>query len=167
MGAPSSCSLGDCKAGNGSKTCCVHPQLWIVGDGPQRSELEELAAEIYPQAMFLGAKRGKELASYFSRADLFVLPGTGGLAVQEAMGYGLPVVVAEGDGTQEDLVRAENGWIIPPGDENALEAALSDALSDSRRLRAMGAESFRIVKEEVNLEEMARVFVAALNQASV
>ena len=43
--------------------------------------------------------------AHFAGADLFVLPGTGGLAVQEAMSYALPVIVAKGDGTQEDLVR--------------------------------------------------------------
>ena len=49
-----------------------------------------------------------------------MLPGTGGLAVQQAMAHGLPVIVAQGDGTQDDLVRPENGWQIPPDDLAAL-----------------------------------------------
>ena len=100
---------------------------------------------------------------YFVEADLFVLPGTGGLAVQEAMSHGLPVIVAQGDGTQDDLVRAGNGWQIPPNDFDALLAALRDALSDPARLRAMGAESYRIVSEEINLEKMVEAFVQAVN----
>ena len=80
------------------------PRLVIVGDGPERDALESLAKEIYPSAEFIGAKHGAELKPYFEEADLFVLPGTGGLAVQEAMSYGLPVIVAQGDGTQDDLV---------------------------------------------------------------
>ena len=81
------------------------PRLIIVGDGPERAALESFAKEIYPSAEFIGAKHGAELKPYFAQADLFVLPGTGGLAVQEAMSYGLPVIVAKGDGTQDDLVR--------------------------------------------------------------
>jgi glycosyltransferase involved in cell wall biosynthesis len=139
------------------------PRLVIVGDGPERDELESLAEEIYPSAEFVGAKHGAELKAHFTEADLFVLPGTGGLAVQEAMSYGLPVIVARGDGTQDDLVREENGWQIPPDDLEALVATLNEALSDPARLRTMGAVSYRIVKEEINIEKMVEVFVRALN----
>lgn len=138
-------------------------RLVIVGDGPEREALETLAEEIYPAAEFVGARHGEELKAYFAEADLFVLPGTGGLAVQEAMSYGLPVIVAEGDGTQGDLVREGNGWQIPPDDFEALVAAMKDALSDTARLRRMGEESYRIVKEEINIETMAEAFVTALN----
>jgi glycosyltransferase involved in cell wall biosynthesis len=94
---------------------------------------------------------------------LFVLPGTGGLAVQEAMSYGLPVIMGRGDGTNDDLVRPENGWRIPPDDLPALTETLRVALADASLLRKMGAESFRIVVEEINLEKMVGVFVLALN----
>jgi len=140
------------------------PRLVIVGDGPERLHLESLAEELYPQAEFVGAKHGAELKPYFMEADLFVLPGTGGLAVQEAMSYGLPVIVAQGDGTQNDLVREENGWQVPPDDFDVLLATMEEALSDVPRLRRMGAESYRIVKEEINLEKMVEAFVKALNQ---
>ncbi len=142
----------------------LQPALEVVGDGPARPQLEDLAGRIYPRAVFSGALHGRELKPHFTKADLFVLPGTGGLAVQEAMAHALPVIVAAGDGTQEDLVRPENGWVLPPGDLNALTAALSTALSDASRLREMGQESYRIVRYEVNLQAMVTVFVQALNQ---
>jgi glycosyltransferase involved in cell wall biosynthesis len=142
----------------------LQPRLIIVGDGPELDNLRSLAQSIYPAAEFPGAKRGDELAPYFLAADLFVLPGTGGLAVQEAMTYGLPVIVAQGDGTQDDLVRPGNGWQITPDDEMALTATLREALNDVRRLRTMGAESYRIVAEEINLEKMVGVFVDALEK---
>jgi glycosyltransferase involved in cell wall biosynthesis len=139
------------------------PRLLIVGDGPERETLEILAKEMYPSAEFVGAKHGVELKPYFEQADLFVLPGTGGLAVQEAMSYGLPVIVAKGDGTQDDLVRAGNGWQIEPENYDALVTTMKNALSDIARLREMGMESFRIVSEEINIEKMAETFVKALN----
>jgi len=138
-------------------------KLVIVGDGPERALLEALAKEIYPDAEFVGARHGEELKPYFEEADLFVLPGTGGLAVQEAMSHGLPIIVAQGDGTQDDLVRKGNGWQIPPDDFHALVITMKDALSDTARLRRMGEESYRIVKEEINTGRMVETFVTALN----
>jgi glycosyltransferase involved in cell wall biosynthesis len=137
-------------------------RLVVVGDGPERPALEALAKEIYPQAEFIGEKRGADLNPYWAAADLFVLPGTGGLAVQEAMSMSLPVMVAEADGTQAELVRAENGWMLNPGDEEDLAARLTHALADPSRLREMGRESYRIVSEEINLEKMVEVFVKAI-----
>lgn len=139
------------------------PELEIVGDGPARPALERLAQQHFPRARFLGAQHGPALEAAFARADLFVLPGTGGLAVQQALGYGLPVVVAEGDGTQRDLVRPENGWLIPPGDGAALAEALRQALADPARLERMGRASHRLAAEEINIEAMVRSFVRALN----
>ncbi len=144
----------------------LRPKLVIVGDGPEMQALQALAGSLYPAAQFVGARHGAELAPFFTGADLFVLPGTGGLAVQEAMSYGLPVMVAQGDGTQADLVRVGNGWQIPPGDDAALSAALVEALADAARLRVMGAESYRIVAQEINLEKMVAVFVEALGRVS-
>jgi glycosyltransferase involved in cell wall biosynthesis len=142
------------------------PRLVIVGDGPARDEFVSLAKRIYPQTEFPGALHGTDLEAYFEQADLFVLPGTGGLAVQHAMTYGLPVVAAQGDGTQVDLVRPENGWQVPSDDLPALINALGDALRDVTRLRRMGRESYRIVSEEINLSTMVQVFIQALHKVS-
>jgi glycosyltransferase involved in cell wall biosynthesis len=79
------------------------------------------------------------------------------------MTHGLPVIVAQGDGTQDDLVRPENGWQVPPGDQTAFTTVLRNALSNISRLRKMGNESYRIVTEEINLEAMAASFIAAVN----
>ena len=141
----------------------LQPSLWIVGDGPAAEDAKAMAQRVYPRTEFFGARHGIELEPFFE-ADLFVLPGTGGLAVQEAMAHGLPVIVAEGDGTQDDLVRPGNGWLVPPGDLTALTQALQDAVTDVSRLRAMGWESYRIVEGEANLEKMVEVFVGLASQ---
>ena len=63
----------------------------IVGDGPARAELEKK----YPQARFLGAKRGEELRAAYAGADYFCFPSrtdTFGLVNIEALACGLPVV---------------------------------------------------------------------------
>jgi glycosyltransferase involved in cell wall biosynthesis len=142
----------------------LQPTLWIIGDGPARSEFQSIANQVFPQAEFLGGVYGDELKRYFLDADIFVLPGTGGLAVQQAMTFGLPVIVAEGDGTQVDLVRPNNGWLIASNDVTALTQALDDALSDPVSLRSMGKASYHRVLEEVNIETMVDVFIQALSR---
>lgn len=141
------------------------PRLVIVGDGEARPSLVKLATAIYPSTRFTGALYGDNLDEEYNRSDLFVLPGTGGLAVQQAMAYALPVIVAEADGTQQDLVRQGNGWIVAPGDVHNLQQALQQALSDPVTLQKMGEESFRIVQQEVNIEVMAQRFKDAITLA--
>lgn len=63
----------------------------VVGDGPQREELEEK----YTDAVFVGVKTGEELGRYYRSADVFVFPSTTdtfGMVIVEALASGLPVV---------------------------------------------------------------------------
>jgi len=138
------------------------PRLSIIGDGPDRSRLEMLAWQVYPLAVFHGAKRGQELDPYYQDADLFILPGTGGLAIQQAMAHALPVIVGAADGTQIELVREENGWTLPDDSPETLARVIREALSDVERLRQKGLASRRIVSEEVNLEGMVKTFCTAV-----
>ena len=138
-------------------------EVRIAGDGPDRGRLEAIADRVLPEAAFLGDLRGEALQAAFAQADLFVLPGTGGLALQQALAAGLPVIAAEGDGSQQDMVTVENGWLVRPGDPAHLRAALQQALAlDETRLQAMGVASFRLAQTRFNLDAMVAAFVAAL-----
>jgi len=145
--------------------CQFKPELWVIGEGPVKSSLENLASQIFPNTRFFGALFGDELASKFLKADLFVLPGTGGLAIQQAMSYGLPIIVARGDGTQNDLVRPTNGWQISPNNVDELVQTMITALSNPLELQNKGIESYRIVSEEINIENMVSVFIQAIQHA--
>jgi glycosyltransferase involved in cell wall biosynthesis len=101
------------------------------------------------------------LLPWFLEADLFVLPGTGGLAVQEAMSYGLPIIMGTGDGTNDNLVRPSNGWQFSEPDQ--LTGILQKALSDIPGLRERGAASYDIVAREINLVTMREGFLRALH----
>lgn len=138
------------------------PQLTIIGDGPDRFRLEQLAWEIYPRTTFTGAKHGAELDPYFTAADLFILPGTGGLAVQQAMAHSLPVIVGQADGTQGELVRPENGWVLADESQHTLTRTIQQALADLPALRRKGLTSYRVVAEEVNIEAMVETFTRAV-----
>jgi glycosyltransferase involved in cell wall biosynthesis len=138
-------------------------ELWIVGDGPAGGELKALAAHVFPQAQFLGHRSGLALEKLFAEADLFVLPGSGGLAVQQALAHGLPVVVAAGDGSQEDMVQEDNGWLVRPDDLADLSRAVRAAIAARPTWPAMGEASRRKSRLHFNLEAMVEAFVAALN----
>ena len=134
--------------------------LVIAGDGPDRGDLEQLANSEFPRAKFIGHVTGDELTRAFGASDLFVMPGLGGLAVQEAMAHGKPVIVAEADGTQLDLVKnGRNGLIVKPGDAIMLENAIRDCLLDPEALDRMGKESLAIATGEITIDSMVSVFV--------
>ncbi|HXD89392.1 MAG TPA: glycosyltransferase family 1 protein [Urbifossiella sp.] len=97
----------------------------LVGDGPARSEFERR----YPDAIFLGYRRGADLGELYATADLFVFPSitdTFGIVVIEALASGLPVAAFPVTGPIDTLTRAELG---------ALDADLGEAV---RRALAHG-----------------------------
>ena len=138
--------------------------LVIVGDGPCRGALEESAkTRRLDDVIFVG--RTEEANPYFAMADLFVLPGLGGLALNQAMAFGKPVICSEADGTELDLVmEGINGHIVRPGDEKALAEAIGGLIADDRRLREFGEESSRIVADRVNLPNMVMGFSRAIHR---
>jgi glycosyltransferase involved in cell wall biosynthesis len=75
------------------------------------------------------------------------------------------VIVAEGDGTQNDLVSGGNGWLVPVGDLDSLVAAMREALDDPVRLEKMGMRSYEMVRDRFNIDSMTEVFLNALDFA--
>ena len=109
--------------------------LVFVGDGPARAELEALA-RTRPDALvrFLPFANQSEMPARYLLADIFALPSRGfyetwGLAVNEAMHLGVPCLVSDLVGCQQDLVHAgETGWVFPAREPAALAATLRAAL---------------------------------------
>lgn len=90
-------------------------QLVLVGDGPQRSALEELAVDDKEWISLERWKTYKELPRLYTTADAFILPSVfepWGLVVNEAMATGLPVFVSEECGCAPELVTEQNGFVF-------------------------------------------------------
>ena len=117
------------------------PHLIIAGDGPDRRRLEALAQDtgLLDDIKFVGATDAEMTQRMMRDADLFVLPGTGGLAIQEATAVGLPCVVGQSDGTQLDLIGADSGWLLKGDTLEELVATLTVALKSD--LPAVGARA--------------------------
>ena len=136
------------------------PVLAFAGDGPQRAELEALAAALPPGAVkFLGFKRQNELPACYDLCDAFVLPSgqeAWGLVVNEVMCAGKAVICSDMIGAAPDLCRpGENGAIFKTDDVDDLARALTEVLGDADRLAAYGTNSRAIVDRWSFREDVA------------
>lgn len=109
--------------------------LVFVGEGHEKPALEKLAAAQSGRTIrFLPFANQSEMPSRYLMADIFALPSRGfyetwGLAVNEAMHLGVPCLVSDLVGCQQDLVLpGETGWVFPANDMHALAATLRRAL---------------------------------------
>lgn len=108
------------------------------------------------RVVFAGDLDATELGRLYDTADLFVLATlqeTYGMAVAEALARGLPVV-GTATGAIPDLVGEDAGLVVPPGDVDALAAALGRAIADSG-LRARLAEGARRARERLPAWQIA------------
>lgn len=124
--------------------------LVVIGSGPEERWLRARARELnVPGIHLLGWKNYEELPHYHARASCFILASTSetwGLAVNEAMACGLPVLVSENCGCVPELCRdGENGYAFSPHSAGDLAEAMLRISSDEERLAAFGRASRRII----------------------
>jgi glycosyltransferase involved in cell wall biosynthesis len=114
-------------------------ELILVGDGPYLEELKELLAGM--PCIFTGYRDGEELATIYASCDLFAFPSatdTFGNVVLEAQASGLPVIVTDSGGPQENMIPHKTGRVVQVGDSEALLKALKFLLGDRAKLKEMG-----------------------------
>jgi glycosyltransferase involved in cell wall biosynthesis len=121
--------------------------LLIVGTGPLEEELRSVvAAERIPDVVFAGFLDQTEVWRAYACGDVFALVSshdeTWGLVVNEAMNFGLPIVVSDRVGSAADLVRSgENGFVVPWDDPDALTSALRCLIASEDLRTAFGKAS--------------------------
>ena len=128
----------------------VKSALVFVGAGPLRDELEEyVRAHNLQHVYFMGFQNQTDIPKFYSLADVFVLPSnseTWGLVVNEAMCFGLPIVLSDCVGAGGNLVEEEaNGLIYPVGDTDILAKRLERLLSNEDLKQKMGEVSRLII----------------------
>src|SRR6266478_1159459 len=115
-------------------------QLFVVGHGPY----SEAFAESLPEACLTGYLRGRELATAYASADIFVFPSTTdtfGNVIIEAQASGVPVVVSDSGGPKELVEDKANGLITKSRDVEDLTRAIRELVLDSDRRRRMGSHA--------------------------
>jgi glycosyltransferase involved in cell wall biosynthesis len=143
-------------------------QLVVLGEGPQRGELEQLARELDVPVYLPG--RVPDVAAWLRRADLLVHPVRWegfGLALLEAMLASLPVVASKVSSIPEIVVDGETGLLVAPDDPEALAAAVNRVLADpsgyGERGRARARSDFSVAKMA---DRTLAVYETALNRTS-
>lgn len=144
-------------------------RLVLVGDGPDRPELEALATQLAVQATFAGFREGGMLVDAYAAADVFVLPSIRepwGVVVNEAAAAGLPLVLTAAVGAAPDLLRSgENGVLVAAGDPDAIAAALVRLADDPEARQAAGARS-RELARPWGYDDSVGAFLAAVREAT-
>jgi glycosyltransferase involved in cell wall biosynthesis len=116
--------------------------ICLVGDGPQYEEIEaEINSRELENTVHLLGYRD-DVPQILSASDLLVLPsfreGTPRV-ITEAMASGLPVIATDIAGIPEQVEHGESGYLIPPGDPEALTERLQELLTDDELRNLMGA----------------------------
>lgn len=130
-----------------------HVSLIVVGDGPYMEEMREVLKGL--PVIFTGYLEGEELAATYASSDLFVFPSTTdtfGNVVLEAQASGLPVIVTDCGGPQENILPGKTGVVVPGKDQKALLKALLELILDSGKRQTMAREA-RIYMEERSFEK--------------
>jgi glycosyltransferase involved in cell wall biosynthesis len=120
-------------------------RLLVVGDGPQRAELEALAHQlgIAARTQFAGAVAHADVPAWLNRLDIYAAPSrldseSFGVAVVEASACALPVVVSDVGGLPEVVRDFETGLIVPRDDVPTLQAALKSLVLDAALRERLG-----------------------------
>ena len=151
-------------------------RLQILGRG-EADVVAELraAAALHGRTDLLelvGFVNRQQIPNYFSQAHVFAAPsryeGGPGFVYLEAMACGLPVIACEGSGAAEVVQPGVTGFLIPPGDVEALSAALRTLISDPVRAVSMGRAARQSVIEtaesETCLDRLEAYYAAIVQQ---
>jgi glycosyltransferase involved in cell wall biosynthesis len=141
-------------------------RLVIVGEGPLRGSLEQLAGQLglAGAVRFLGAQPPDEVARWMQRAAILAAPSltardgdAEGLpnVVVEAAACGLPVVGSDHGGIPEAIDDGRSGFIVPQGEVDPLAAPLSALLASAELRRSMGAAARKVAQDRFDRASQA------------
>jgi glycosyltransferase involved in cell wall biosynthesis len=140
-------------------------ELVIIGDGPEKEALTHQAKEtgLGERIIFAGAIYDfYTLGKYMYESSAYVLAGMGGLSINDAMCFSLPVICSVCDGTEKDLITdGVNGYFFKEGDVESLADKMDKVLSNEEQRRQMGEEAYRVIREKINLDTVAQRYMKA------
>jgi glycosyltransferase involved in cell wall biosynthesis len=136
----------------------------FAGDGPERSKLEQLAAElgVTERVAFLGDVSPQMLAPLYVRADLLVIPSfseTTPLVAFEAMACGTPVLSSRVAGLPDVVHDWSTGFLVKPGDVGQMAIAMRFLTADRPALVRMGSEAQQRVRKRFLWPNVAREYL--------
>lgn len=128
--------------------------LLVVGDGPCRSEVEDLFTAFGDRVRFTGVLAPEELAPLYAAASLYLWPGVGeayGMAFLEAQSQGTPVVATTRRGIPDVVQNEEGGLLTAPADAAGFANAIRRLLDNDDLRARMGVAARDFVRRERSL----------------
>jgi glycosyltransferase involved in cell wall biosynthesis len=148
-------------------------ELWLVGVGPQQTELENLARSVgmAESIKFLGRRSSEELGDIFAKASLFVFPTRSdylGVAALEAMAAGVPVVTTNRTNLVPYYIEdGVSGYVFDPDEgPSGLAKVLGRALRDRTEIRRLAAEGQRRVAGLTDPQQAAAAIMEVAEEIS-
>ena len=112
---------------------------------------------------YYGSLYGKDLKKVWLQNNCFILPGIGGLAVNEALSYGLPVITTEGDGTIPDFVKqGYNGFLTDGSVESILNGVEWYVKMDLEEKRKIINNCYDTYNSSLKYDSMIKKFIKKL-----
>jgi len=142
--------------------------LHIIGDGPERVNLENLSQELNlkDNLHLWGYRQKEELPRFFAIADSFVFPSLfdiWGLVPIEAMATGLPVIVSKFAGSTCDLIQhGINGFVIDPYNIKDMAEKIQILIDNPTLRKKMGRNAQKTIQERFTLKKSAYGFFQAI-----
>ncbi|GAB3927280.1 glycosyltransferase family 4 protein [Kribbella albertanoniae] len=134
--------------------------LLLVGGGPDRGRLEQLAASVGVEesVVFAGAVAWDDIPPYIDAADVFAMPTRTrrfgfepealGIVTLEASAVGKPVVIGDSGGTADTVRHGETGYLVDPYNPVAVGVRIVELLSDPAKAQRMGAAGRQWVQDQ-------------------
>ncbi len=144
-------------------------KLIVVGDGPYREEMERALADC--PTVFTGYLDGDALPAAYASCDALVFPSTTdtfGNVVLEAQASGIPVIVSNLGGPQENLVNGETGLIVSADEVEALREAMALFVAAAQQRKKMGVAARRSMERrsfDRAFEQLFRMYTSDVETA--
>ncbi len=153
------------------KTQDIDVELTLLGDGEDRTFLEDLAKEmnIDDRVIFGGFVDQKTIANTLRASDIFVLPSFAEgipVALMEAMAIGIPVIATYVGGITELVIDGETGQVVSPSDPASLSDAIARYVDDQSFCKRIAIQARTKVEEEFNIEDQVDKLAALFSAES-
>lgn len=135
-------------------------KLWIIGDGPLKNKVQLKLEEFANNNIKYFGRIIDGVDSFFAAADCFVLPGAGGLALNQAMYWRKPCICSVADGTEEDLVfEGKTGFYFERNNWNDLQLAMNRFINTPQVKKVeMGNYCHDLIENQSNVNSMVEIF---------